>query len=194
MRYAAQTEVSSEKSKAEIEKLLTRYGATSFASGWQGDLATIIFSMAERRIKFVLPLPKRDARQFTHSPKQGYKRSDADAYKAWEQATRQRWRALALVVKASKNDSDTAAVLYVSEADGLTLVNGAAYTTPAHGVITVTDATAGNITLTIHATAMALLSPGVRVYDVQYVLADGTVRSTPASPFTVSADVNRAVS
>jgi hypothetical protein len=101
---------------------------------------------------------------------------------------------LALVVKASKNDSDTAAVLYVSEADGLTLVNGAAYTTPAHGVITVTDATAGNITLTIHATAMALLSPGVRVYDVQYVLADGTVRSTPASPFTVSADVNRAVS
>ena len=99
MKYAAQTSVSSEKSKAEIERLLTRYGAASFASGWQGDQATIVFSMKDRRIKFILPLPRRDAREFTHSPKQGYRRSDADAYKAWEQATRQRWRALALVVK-----------------------------------------------------------------------------------------------
>ena len=115
MRYAAQTEVSSEKSKAEIEKLLTRYGATSFASGWQGDLATIIFSMDERRLKFVLPLPKRDARQFTHSPKQGYKRSDADAYKAWEQATRQRWRALALVVKAKLEAVETGITSFESE-------------------------------------------------------------------------------
>jgi len=98
MRYAQNTSVSSEKSKAEIERMLTRYGATSFASGWQNDQAVIQFHMSERRIKFVLPLPSRAAKEFTHS-KRG-PRSENDAYKLWEKATRQRWRALALVIKA----------------------------------------------------------------------------------------------
>lgn len=30
----------------------------------------------------------------------GHRRSDADAYKAWEQACRQKWRALCLCIKA----------------------------------------------------------------------------------------------
>ena len=98
MRYAQRTDVSSERSKAEIERLLTRYGATSFASGWQHDEAVIQFVMHERRIKFLLPLPSKTAAEFTQS-KRG-RRDDALAYKLWEQATRQRWRALALVVKA----------------------------------------------------------------------------------------------
>jgi len=98
MRYAQHTSVSSEKSKAEIERLLTRYGATSFASGWQNDQAVIQFHMKERRIKFVLPLPSKSAKAFTQS-KRGARHEEM-AYKLWEQATRQRWRALALVVKA----------------------------------------------------------------------------------------------
>ena len=81
MKYAAQTSVSGEV-EAEIEQLLTKYGArVHFASGWQ-DLATIVVSMADRRIKFILPLPKKDAR--VHPlPNKGLRRSDADAYKAW---------------------------------------------------------------------------------------------------------------
>lgn len=98
MRYAQRTEVSSERSKAEIERLLTRYGANSFASGWQNDQAVIQFHMQDRRIKFVLPLPSKQAKEFTQS-KRGV-RDEHTAYKLWEQATRQRWRALALVVKA----------------------------------------------------------------------------------------------
>lgn len=107
MRYAERTEVSSEKSKAEIERLLTRYGATSFASGWQGDQAVIQFVMQERRVKFVLPLPDRSGKAFTHTPGRGNRRSEAETYKAWEQATRQRWRALALVVKAKLEAVET---------------------------------------------------------------------------------------
>jgi len=98
MRYAQHTSVSSERSKAEIERLLTRYGATSFASGWQNEQAVIQFHMNARRIKFVLPLPSKTAKEFTHS-KRGM-RNEAATYKLWEQSTRQRWRALALVVKA----------------------------------------------------------------------------------------------
>ena len=97
--------MSSEKSKAEIERLLTRYGATSFASGWQNDQAVIQFHMSERRIKFVLPLPSKTAKEFTYS-KRGPRRED-EAYKQWEKATRQRWRALALVVKAKLEAVET---------------------------------------------------------------------------------------
>jgi hypothetical protein len=98
MRYAAHTAVSSEKSKAEIERLLTRYGAISFAAGWQNDQAVTQFVMKERRIKFLLPLPSKESKEYTHS-KRGRRDPEA-AYKSWEQATRQRWRALALVIKA----------------------------------------------------------------------------------------------
>ena len=98
MKYAQHTLVSSERSKAEIERLLTRYGATSFASGWQNDQAVIQFHMCERRIKFILPLPSMKAKEFTES-KRG-PRDSGTTYKLWEQATRQHWRALALVVKA----------------------------------------------------------------------------------------------
>lgn len=98
MKYAQHTQVSSERSKAEIERLLTRYGATAFASGWQHDQAVIQFVMQDRRLKFLLPLPAKDQKAFTMS-KRGA-RSPELAYQFWEQAGRQRWRALALVIKA----------------------------------------------------------------------------------------------
>lgn len=115
MRYASHTAVSSERSKAEIERLLTRYGAQAFASGWQGDQATIMFSMAGRRIRFFLPLPSRTEKQFTHTPGRGNRRSDDEAFKAWEQATRQRWRALALVVKAKLEAVESGITSFESE-------------------------------------------------------------------------------
>lgn len=107
MRYAQHTEVSSENSKAEIERMLTRYGATSFAAGWQENQAVIQFVMHQKRVKFLLPLPDRKSKEFTHTPGRGNPRSESDAYKAWEQATRQRWRALALVVKAKLEAVET---------------------------------------------------------------------------------------
>ncbi len=48
----------------------------------------------------MLPLPDANDQEFTHTPAQGYRRSPEGAEKAWEQACRQAWRALALVVKA----------------------------------------------------------------------------------------------
>jgi hypothetical protein len=100
MRYAQNTGVSSEKSRAEIEKTLTRYGATGFIYGWQGDGAIVAFQMNGRRIKFVLPLPPKDSKEFTHTIGRGSKRDPESARKAWEQAGRQRWRALSLAIKA----------------------------------------------------------------------------------------------
>jgi hypothetical protein len=97
-RYAADTSVSVANSKAEIERIIERYGATGFMSGWSASQAMIAFAMRERQIRFVLSMPDRDEREFTHHSK-GLRTPEA-AHKAWEQACRQRWRALALVIKA----------------------------------------------------------------------------------------------
>lgn len=103
MTYAENTKVSVEKSRAEIERTLARYGADQFMYGWGGEGAVIAFvvtleSGQRRQVRFELPLPSRDERRFQmHS--RG-RRTAAQAEALWEQACRQRWRALNLVIKA----------------------------------------------------------------------------------------------
>lgn len=96
--YAKSTTVSSEKSRGEIEATLQRYGATSFMYGWDQSAAIVAFDYQGKRIRFMLPLPDRSDREFTHHSRG--KRTQSAALAAWEQATRQRWRALLLVIKA----------------------------------------------------------------------------------------------
>lgn len=96
-KYAANTNVSSELSRLEIEKTLLRYGANNFAYAMTAGKALIGFTMYERQIKFVLPLPEKDEFRFTPT---GRERTENSQYEAWEQACRQRWRALNLVIKA----------------------------------------------------------------------------------------------
>lgn len=83
--FAKKTVVPIDRSKAEIEKILTRYGATSFASGWAGSTATIAFEAKSRRVRFNLPLPDR---------KKFY------SQEAYDQKVRQAWRCLTLAIKA----------------------------------------------------------------------------------------------
>lgn len=97
-RYAESTSVSSESSRAEIERTLQRYGADQFMYGWDQDRAIIGFRCESRQVRFTLTMPARDLREFTHHSRG--RRTDDAALKLWEQACRQRWRALALVVKA----------------------------------------------------------------------------------------------
>ena len=98
--YAKNTTVSAEKSRGEIERTLARYGATEFGYGWKGTGAVIAFHVEGRSIRFLLDMPSKDLREFTHSPGRDLERSPEAARKAWEQSTRQRWRALLLVIKA----------------------------------------------------------------------------------------------
>lgn len=104
MKYAAQTSVPVDRSKAEIERLITRYGADHFASGWIGNKATLGFRAHERLVRFDLPLPAPDETRFTRKMRDGrvYGRPRAadQARALHEQACRAAWRALALVVKA----------------------------------------------------------------------------------------------
>jgi len=92
--------VSSEKSRAEIERTLRRYGAERFGYAQEDTRAAIVFEVAHRRVRFILPLPSKNEPAFTKSSRYPYTRTPEQRGKLWEQATRQRWRALALAIKA----------------------------------------------------------------------------------------------
>jgi hypothetical protein len=99
LAYAKNTEVSTARSKAEIEATVERYGASQFLSGWSNDgRAMIGFTMDGRQVRFLLNMPDPQEKRFTtHS--RGARTPEA-ARGEWEQACRQKWRALLLVIKA----------------------------------------------------------------------------------------------
>lgn len=113
-RYANSTEVPSDRSRLEIERTLARYGADRFAYGWNQNDAMIGFETRGRQIKFVLPLPDRDSREFTRTPT-GQTRASSAANAAFEQSVRQRWRALALVIKAKLEAVEAGIVTFEDE-------------------------------------------------------------------------------
>lgn len=102
MRYAAQTTVAPERSRAEIERICSRYGAREFAYGWQDGQALVGFAcdtpVGPRKVRFVLPLPAPEDAARTPSGRRRH--GEAAKGRAHEQEMRRRWRALALAIKA----------------------------------------------------------------------------------------------
>lgn len=113
-RYAADTSVSVIKSREDIERLLVRHGASKFAYGWDDTSARIQFEALGRHIRFVVPLPDADSDEIVLTPA-GYIRTDAQQTKAFDQATRARWRALVLVMKAKLEAVEAGIVTFEDE-------------------------------------------------------------------------------
>lgn len=99
-RFASSTSVPVERTRIAIETTLRRFGADGFGYATSDERAHIGFSIRGRVVRMELDLPQRTAREFTHTPARGHRRSIEAAHDAWEQGCRQRWRALLLVVKA----------------------------------------------------------------------------------------------
>ncbi len=100
MAYAENTDVSSDKSRQEIERTLTRYGADQFIYAWDQSQAVVGFRMKGLHIRYKLKMPDKNDVQFQRTAVKQLRRQPEQIAKAWEQACRQKWRALALVVKA----------------------------------------------------------------------------------------------
>jgi hypothetical protein len=96
-KFATKTNVDAMKSQMEIQRILARYGCDNYAYMTQGDHALIGFRAHQRQIKMVIKLPTLEE---SSRNKAGAKMAAKQAHGAWEQQVRQRWRALALVVKA----------------------------------------------------------------------------------------------
>lgn len=110
MRYARRTKVSAEQSRREVEHLLAKYGATGFGYSWERrevpieppplhgektelrEFATIMFRFKSRAIR--LDVPMSSVRE-------------AGTKAKLEVLTRQRWRALVLVIKAKLEAVDS---------------------------------------------------------------------------------------
>lgn len=91
-RYARWTRVPVAQTRAEIERMLTRYGARQFFSGWDSDARAAVVGFAvladdghPRQVRLRLPLPDPKAER-------------SEQRRA--QAERAAWRALLLVIKA----------------------------------------------------------------------------------------------
>lgn len=104
MTYAKNTTVPVDKTRSEIEKTLVRYGASGFMYGWDGGRAVVAFQMNGRRVRMTLQLPDTNDREFMYAKvnqtSYGRRRTPKQQEAAWEQACRQKWRALLLVIKA----------------------------------------------------------------------------------------------
>ena len=100
MSYANNTQVSEDRSRAEIEKQLQRFGADAFGYYSNGTAAKIAFEYKRIHCQISVPLPARDDPQFTQTPNTGRRRSETQACTDWQREVRRRWRSLCLVVKA----------------------------------------------------------------------------------------------
>ncbi|RKI08303.1 hypothetical protein D7Y15_26210 [Corallococcus sp. AB030] len=97
--YASRTSVPVAKTEMEIKELLRRHGATRTGFAEEEGRAVIMFEMQERRVQFTMPLPRRDELRFAEDSR-GYTRTVESQRKLWEQACREKWRALLLTIKA----------------------------------------------------------------------------------------------
>lgn len=109
MTYAEHTQVPADRSRAEIEHTLERYGAQQFMYAKRDDAAMVAFVMVVgqkndeqvvRQVRFMIPMPDRDDPAFTRTPGGRRSRSADQMLKEYEKATRRVWRALLLVIKA----------------------------------------------------------------------------------------------
>lgn len=84
-RYGERTDVTPARSRAELERIVARYGVAEYGVVTAPTHAVVAFAFEERRVRIRLDLPERTPRITAAQ---------------YEQALRQRWRALVLVVKA----------------------------------------------------------------------------------------------
>lgn len=104
-KFAQNTEVTVDRSRAEVESIIRRYGADAFGYWTDDGQAVIEFQTNKRRVRFILPLPKKE--NFASTPGRGRKRGADGIASAWEQACRQKWRALVLAIKAKLESVDS---------------------------------------------------------------------------------------
>ena len=102
MAYAKTTEVPVERSRAEIERMCTRYGCAQFMSGvdYENHSARVQFKSRDRIVRFELTLPRA---------------SDFKDDRKFQQAMRSKWRALVLVIKGKLESVESGIATFEEE-------------------------------------------------------------------------------
>jgi hypothetical protein len=95
--FAQNTTVPVERSQQEVQKILRRYGADRFGTMEDRKAAYLMFEYNSILIQITVPIPTKE--EFSKTEK-GRIRRNNQAEQAYDQAVKQRWRALVLGVKA----------------------------------------------------------------------------------------------
>ncbi|KKL20098.1 hypothetical protein LCGC14_2458880, partial [marine sediment metagenome] len=89
-----------QRSIAEVEKLVMRFGCDGFFYATSKIQGTIGFEYKGVSVRMTLPLPNLDSDDFQLTSSRGTKRSAEAAHALWETECRRCWRSLCLVLKA----------------------------------------------------------------------------------------------
>lgn len=108
-KYAAASTVPVGRTRDEIERTLAKYGADGFMFAQDRDGAAVAFLIRDRHVRFHLPLPPADGKEFHLTPG-GKLRTGQQAAALWQQAIRSRWRSLGLIIKAKLEAVDAGVV------------------------------------------------------------------------------------
>lgn len=144
-KYATTTNVTSDASVGEIQRILRRYGATAFMQGWDAGSAIVGFEIHDRKIVMTIPMPHADEHRFTHTPSTGKERAATAREREYEQAIRQVWRALALVIKA-KLEAVAAGITTIEQEFLAHILMPDGYTVGQHALPKIAEAYATNTT------------------------------------------------
>lgn len=102
MAYAEGTSVSEEKSRQEIERMLTRMGASKFGvlSDYNERTAEIGFVYKTIHVRMLITLPDPKDDRFNKTPTGKWLRSDNAKEEMYRAEVRRKWRSLSLALKA----------------------------------------------------------------------------------------------
>lgn len=98
--YAQGTEVGVSRSMDEIRRTVLRFGAGEFATFEAANRMAIAFTYKRLSVRMEIEIPDRNDKKFQFTPSRRWKRSESQAYEAWEGECRRRVRALAAIIKA----------------------------------------------------------------------------------------------
>lgn len=115
--YAQGTTVEVAKTRAEIEKLVKRQGATAFGSLWGQHASSVFFQCRGRHLRFVVPMP--DEKQFREPRKR-----DAEE--------RRLWRCLLLAIKSKFEAVSSGIAVFDEEFLGHIVIPGSDRTVAEH--------------------------------------------------------------
>jgi hypothetical protein len=102
MTYAAKTSVPVARTRVEIEELLKKYKASRLGFILENDHASIGFTIEGWSVRFKLPIPTEvEAKKEAKRGRYNWQPPPQENIQRWlDQASRERWRALLLTIKA----------------------------------------------------------------------------------------------
>ena len=100
-RYAEGTEVTVDKSRAELEALLRKHGASEIGIHMSEAAWTVMYRMHARMLRQAVQYPDKETYRLVEPDNRwSRKRSDAQVLDLAEKEWRRRWRAAVLILKA----------------------------------------------------------------------------------------------